>query len=250
MENLSRKISKETKIYYLVNNNGAYHIETDNEYNFIMESAEETTSPRGIEMKLHIEEIEYFCDCDKESGAFNKECRECEGTGIYLTYDVYDWGCRGQDNHFVKSFETEEEAEDYIFNKTCEYDFIPDDQRDTMYFNTIDEAEIELISRMAGDLNIDNKVAKSIYYHQLKLEELKKQQENKLLAQYKINAEIQKNEIKEKLLTPPDNSTFEDAWNNLELKQKSGLSWRDYKENLKKQYPEQWGVLKLKFQSK
>lgn len=116
-------------IIFAIQNNEV--VET-NLYDFIMASADETTSPDGAERKLHIRHESYNWG---SKGLVNNE------DGLY---EVWDWGFRGQAPRFLDDFETEEEAEDYIFHLVEEDDFANDDQRDTMYYNTREEAEADL----------------------------------------------------------------------------------------------------------
>jgi hypothetical protein len=142
------KKEAQNEVIYTINSD--LRIEENNLYDFVMESAEKTTSPRGVEMKLHIRE-------NQEEG----------------TFDVYNWGFRGQNLTLVQSFDTEEEAEDFIFERTFQYDFIADDQRNTCYFYTKEHAIESLIEIMADKYGIYEYVAKSILRHQLKADELR-----------------------------------------------------------------------------
>ena len=100
-------------------------IEKTNLYDHIMESADETTTPRGVGKRLHVRENE-----DE------------------ATYELWSWGALGNNPYFIDSFDTEEEAEEELFARTYEYDFMTDDQRDTSFFYTRDEAENVLKERL------------------------------------------------------------------------------------------------------
>lgn len=55
----------------------------------------------------------------------------------------------------------------------------------------------------------------------------------------------------EKLIaTLPANEQFENKWNNLDLKTASGLSWSDFRNELKSNFPAEWEILKAKFKAK
>jgi hypothetical protein len=88
------------------------------------------------------------------------------------------------------------------------------------------------------------------------LTRIKKVQKEAKLAEEKakIEAEIKAAEKKEQLKaflnTLPNNEAFEIAWNSLELKQESGLSWADYRSQLKTSNPDGWEILKAKFKAK
>lgn len=120
--NMTVKEAKEKKIF-IIDNNG--EIEETNLHDFVMESAELTTSPRGCEKKLH---TRYNPTTDK--------------------HEVWTWGFRGQYPKHIESFTTPEDAEDFIFKMTYVYDFSTDDQRNTDYFDSHEEAKkymLELI---------------------------------------------------------------------------------------------------------
>jgi len=48
----------------------------------------------------------------------------------------------------------------------------------------------------------------------------------------------------------PANEAFEAKWNSVELKNASNLSWSDYRQHLKTSFPNEWAILKAKFQAK
>jgi hypothetical protein len=83
----------------------------------------------------------------------------------------------------------------------------------------------------------------------------KTQKEDKLEAELlKLKEEKLANEKREKLIdfvkSLPPNESFEYSWNSLEMKEKSGLSWSDYRNELKKLNPSGWEILKAKFKTK
>lgn len=92
-------------------------------FDHVMESADEVTSPRGIETKIFIEEFE-----------------EATGDGEYTTrYGLYNW-LGGQKKTLIELFDTQEEADNEWFRRIMDYDFMRDDQRDTRYYSSIEEA--------------------------------------------------------------------------------------------------------------
>ncbi|HPI43691.1 MAG TPA: hypothetical protein PLH91_00535 [Tenuifilaceae bacterium] len=145
-----------------------FRVSTDNLYDFVMLSIEETTSPRGVEPKLHI----------RENGE---------------DLEVWTWGTRGQFPKLIDSFKTLEDAEDFIFNKTFEYDFSNDNNRSTLYFDTQEEAELEIIQRYADNWSVGLEVAKSILKKKKVVDEIKEQREFeeqlRIAEQRKINQE-------------------------------------------------------------
>jgi hypothetical protein len=107
-----------------------------------MESAELTTTPRGVGMKIHIRENE-------EAG----------------TAELWTWGPYGQHPRHIETFESLEEAETDLFRRTYLYDFIDDTNRDTMYFASEEECIDEIIQRLMGEHGISQTTARSLYSH-------------------------------------------------------------------------------------
>lgn len=158
---ISAKEAKETIIFAIEDD----QIYSEPLYDFVMKSAEETTSPVGVMQKLHIRHEDYSCRYGKRNAVNNSE-------GLY---EVWIWGPRGNGQTFLDSFETEEEAEDYIFNRTYEYDFATNDQRDTSYYFSEKEAKDELICTYAERHDIDIPVAESIFHKKELIEAVKLQ---------------------------------------------------------------------------
>lgn len=161
------KEAKETKVF-VINNN---EIEETNLYDHIMVSAEETTSPRGVENKLHVREK--YEDVFDQNGEL-----ECQNQ----CFEVWTWGFRGQYPKFIERFETPEDAENDIFERTFNYDFENDCNRNTQYFETYDDA----LETMAEIMGISFETLKSIQHH----ENCKKQ----ILEKRKERLEIARNE--------------------------------------------------------
>ncbi len=148
-----------------------------NIYDFVMLSAEETTSPRGVEMKLHVRENE-----EEE------------------TWEVWSWGVGGNHPRFIASFESEEEAEDDIFTRTFNYDFEEDDQRDTCYYSSEEdaiEAKLELLSEWWG---VSEDTAKSIIHHQEVKDDIEAQRESDRVEAQRLKREEEEARINESAL--------------------------------------------------
>jgi hypothetical protein len=126
----SAKQFRSTVIFFIENGK----IESDSLYNFVIESAEECTSPRGIMTKIFVEEFE--------------EVEDHEEYGIVTVqkWGLFNW-LAGQKKTLVESYDTLEEAEDEWLTRIYKYDFLEDDQRDTMYYASIEEAQKELSER-------------------------------------------------------------------------------------------------------
>lgn len=150
---LSSTEARNTKIFVIEN---GQVVETTL-FDHVCESAEETTSPRGVMHKLFVEEktgILYKCgdtgrtiteltydELDEEAqGNFS-----IEGQGI-IAWELRKWEANGR-VRIIDTYETEQEANDEWYTRTYNYDFLPDDQRDTQYWNTREEAEAELEER-------------------------------------------------------------------------------------------------------
>lgn len=137
-------------------------IEETNLSDFVMESAEETTTPRGVGRKWHIREVEQQCSCwNEDEDTFDPECKKCFH-GTEVVYQVWDWGFRGQFPKMIESFDYEDDANDFIYDRTYEFEFLTDDQRDTSYFETKDEAFALIVERMAEQWQVSEEVTRSI----------------------------------------------------------------------------------------
>lgn len=111
-----------------------------NLYDHVMGSVDETTSPVGVMPRFHIRHGEMFYSTDLHGRlrtTINKEGK----------FEVWSWGVLGNNPRFIEEFETEEQAEDWLFQRVFEVDFMQDDQRDTSYYHSKDEANKVLHER-------------------------------------------------------------------------------------------------------
>jgi hypothetical protein len=115
---LSKKAAKATIIFLI--DSKKLEVYESNLYDHVMESAEWTTANVGNAQKLHIEYNELY------------ELREWNRYGGYRVIEIY---------------EAITDAEEELFDKVYRFDFQNDDQRDTSYFDTKEEAEVELEDR-------------------------------------------------------------------------------------------------------
>lgn len=190
------QIGEKTRAYTRFEIEG-YSVGPINEYDFIMQSAEETTSPRGVEMKLHVREKERQCSCyNEEEDTFDENCEKCYH-GTELVYEVWDWGFRGQYPTKIDTFDTEDEASDFIFQRTYEYDFMRDDQRDTTYFDTLEDAEAEMISRYMELWSVKEETVISILRHKKMVDEIREQREANQREQKRNAVEANKSRVNE-----------------------------------------------------
>lgn len=115
----SVKEAKETTVY-VINYKG--EVEKTNLYDHVMESADKTTSPRGVMTRIFVERHDDF------------EVKEA--------WAVKSWGTGGRGPaQIIDTFDNEEEARDDWFTRIYNFDFMQDDQRDTNYYSTRKEAE-------------------------------------------------------------------------------------------------------------
>lgn len=125
---ISAQQARDKKVFIINDKN---EVEETTLYDHVVESAEMTTSPRGIEYKLFVIEVEDVID-EESNEHVNK-------------FELRKWRRDGRSD-LIESFDTEADAQDEWFDRTYRFDFLPDDQRDTMYFETWEQAEAE-----AGD---------------------------------------------------------------------------------------------------
>jgi len=145
------KEARETTVF-VRDYNGA--IEETNLYEHIMRSNNETTSPVGVMPIKFYEEIDGYYR-HKETGEdidLNDDSVESKDIERYSLFIVYKWYF--QKKQEVARFETEEEAENYLFEWVYDYDFQTDDQRSTQWFDTFEEAEEDLAEMEGLDVDV------------------------------------------------------------------------------------------------
>jgi hypothetical protein len=166
MEKLTLQQAKDTTVFY-IDHKG--EIQEDTLYDRMLESLDETTTPRGVGPRLFLEEKEYIVDTndaefeDDEDLAdafkveigfrkMSKEDFEEIGDGRYsLKYFVISsWGPTG--NRYQKGgpwdeFLTEKEAEEQLF-EYLKVDFDKDWDNSCNIYYSREEAEEVLLERM------------------------------------------------------------------------------------------------------
>lgn len=133
----------------------SYEIGKSSLYDFVMASAEETTTPNGVGPKLYIRHDIYN---DK--------------------YEVCRWGINGQWTDVLDTVNDETDAEDALFERVFYSDFANDEQRDITYFLTPEEADVLLIEKYSALWNVYTDVAASILRKQkivVKLHSIRKE---------------------------------------------------------------------------
>jgi len=170
------KEAKETKVFVIENN----EVVETTYYDHVMVSEDITTTPNGVGGRKFVEEVELSLDkddFDEEQNylgneivpsffkqRFNGKLNLGHFDNNQFSYDaiyycISTWGANG--NRFKSGrngldiFLKEEDAEDFLFEQVENYNFNKDDQRDTRYFHSEEEAFSELH-------DIDLNVAKSI----------------------------------------------------------------------------------------
>lgn len=163
--------AKNTTIYFVGTN---YEVVSDNLYDFVMASAEMTTSPRGVENKMFIEPLETLTSISPYEKVDGWE------------FEVRMWQPGGR-SRLVDTLETEEEADDFIFQRTEEFDFETDINRgDTSYFFTEYEA-IKYAIELFSDLeNVEPEVAASILSKMYRVAEFRADRKAHSLAKAKM----------------------------------------------------------------
>lgn len=135
-----------------VEEDGGMWIEESTLAEVVRLSAEETTSPRGIEPELHIEE--------RNDG-----------------WELRMWGRCGNGSSFVEWCETREEAERRWLELTYEYDYLNDDLY-YQFWDSVDEAIADYLDGYDGDepLTADDikaRIAQGDAEHAEKVERIK-----------------------------------------------------------------------------
>jgi len=129
-------------------------------YDHVMKSAEWTTTRNGNGPVLFIrEQFGEFYKHEETGRLINEDTYKGldeaeQDEYVYAHDDVVAWQLiqwinNGQNFVIIDWFKTEEDAEDALFNRIYDYDFLPDDQRDTDYWDTREEAEEALAQREA-----------------------------------------------------------------------------------------------------
>jgi hypothetical protein len=126
---MTAKDAKKTIIFIIENG----EIVETNLFDHVMGSVDETTSPVGVMRRFHIRHRDNHHLSDRRGllkTTINKEGK----------FEVWTWGVRGNNPRFIQEFETEDQAEDWLFQRTYEADFVQDDQRNTSYYHSQEDA--------------------------------------------------------------------------------------------------------------
>jgi len=131
--------AKKTTVF-VINCKG--EIEETTLYDHVMESADRTTSPRGLMPVIFVEETTIIND---DAGDDNEDAWFFEPV-----WAVKSWKHMNQFSQptVIADFATKEEAEDAHYTYIYNDDFQKDDQRDTFFFTTREEAEKMLADRL------------------------------------------------------------------------------------------------------
>lgn len=123
-----------------------------------------TTSPIGIADRVHIREVDVSdCKCeDTNEKGFVLHEEDCKGEH-HIEYQVWTWGVNGNHPAYTgTSFNNEEDADLYYYER-CQW-YITEKNWDAPYpYYSEEEAENDIIERMADCDSIGKDVAASIY---------------------------------------------------------------------------------------
>jgi hypothetical protein len=120
---MTRNEARNTTVY-VFNDDGRIDpvgpgIEKTTLYDHIMQSEDLTTTPQGVGPRMHVRK-------NNQSEMF----------------EIWTWGVMGNNPQFTGLvFDTQEEADESLFQMVYESVFLFDDQRDISYFKTKKEAE-------------------------------------------------------------------------------------------------------------
>lgn len=160
---ISAKEARGQEIFVIETKRGELVVESTNLYDFVMISMEELTTRDGVQGKYFVNEKEQDCSCyDEEDECFDSDCEKCLGHGFEIVYNAMSWNRGNRGAEILDTFDTEEEADDYIFDRVYKYDFSSDDQRSTTYYSTEEEAKEAIIKMLADDWGVDVDVVESI----------------------------------------------------------------------------------------
>jgi len=105
--NITIESAKNTKIFVI---NADNKVEETTLYDWVMISEDITTTPLGCGARMHHRK--------NDDGNF----------------EIWSWGINGNNPKYAgETFETEEEADDYLFQLVFDFELAKDDQRSTFY---------------------------------------------------------------------------------------------------------------------
>ena len=204
---MTEKEAEKTNVFVI--NYDTNKIEKVNLAEFILESTDETTTPRGVGPRTFVEKIEIQVerddllndfDCDEnedeqikdnfssselffylDSGFTNlKDFDLVNGTYYLDIYTISSWGVGG--NNYKKGTEyflSEENADNELFQRVWKYDFEKDDQRNTMYYMDVEDAQDELVIHFESEWGCSEEVVKHIL-RKTEIVSKKREEENKV----------------------------------------------------------------------
>lgn len=168
---------------------------TENLFDFIWASVEETTSPRGVAPKLHI----------RVNGVCNTVCGDYQNEED-CCIEVWTWGVGGNNPHFIQEFQTISEAEDFLFEKCYDYDFQNECNRSTFYTEDFEEAQKEASEIM--EIPLDTYISYS--KHKELANQIKAEREEKA----RVEREKQQEALKLKIRDEANQITVDEEFKN------------------------------------
>jgi len=229
-----------------------FEVESSSLYDFVMESVDETTTPKGVAPRVFVEKEEvhfwkedalskYGEGCDKEDydseDDWEQDVLKCyvESLGVNATildfqyfessqdylleqYVISSWGCTGNKyasgkHYFDNVFLTEEEANDELFRRVYEYDFLEDCNRNTQYYNSYKEAHEAGIEMLCNEWRLDEEVVESVLRRQSIADQLLHKRSQTEEKAHQIQYEVDMSSMDEylKLLTYIPNEKYKDT---------------------------------------
>lgn len=195
--------AKETTVFVVKDNK----VEEINLYDKMLQSLDETTTPRGVGSRLFVEDGVYTVDPEDYEDEFemedafsfevgtyktNKEDFELLRNGTYeLKYFfISSWGCTGNryssgDGFFDRMFLTQEEVDEKMF-EFLKVDFDSDWDNSCGIFYNKEDALNNIIENLSYDWGCDEVVVKHIFRKQELVDKIRKQ---KLFKTQKIEAD-------------------------------------------------------------
>ena len=220
---MTEKEAKKTNVFVI--NYDTNKIKKVNLAEFILESTDETTTPRGVGPRTFVEKIEIQVEREDLLNDFDydksedkqiddnfssselsfylddhytslKDFNLVNGTYCLDIFTISSWGVGG--NNYKKGTEyffSEENADNELFQRVWKYDFEKDDQRNTMYYMDVEDAQDELVIHLESEWGCSEEVVKHILRKTEIVSKKREEEKNENLRINKVKREIFDKEI-------------------------------------------------------